>query len=243
MSGSFENMDVPPTLVSFAVSISKTENIITPEFKKAGSYVYILKPPYSVFEKCNFTALRDFFDNVERLILKEKNLSCWAAGSGGTAEAVFKMCLGNRIGFTSEKPLVSGFGFHGFIIETEKPLENFMFNEVELLGRTTDQYILRTADCEGSLDDLQESWEKTLEPVYPYLIKQNGKTELFNYGKKQELKSKFSYAKPEFVIPVFPGTNSEYDTVRAIEKAGGKAKDFVIRNLTSEDIAKSVKEF
>jgi phosphoribosylformylglycinamidine synthase len=102
---------------------------------------------------------------------------------------------------------------------------------------------LKTADCEVSLDDLQESWEKTLEPVYPYFINQNGKTELLSYEKKHELKPKVSYAKPEFVIPVFPGTNSEYDTVMAIEKTGGKAKVFVIRNLTSEDIAQSVKEF
>ncbi|MDR2596826.1 MAG: phosphoribosylformylglycinamidine synthase, partial [Treponema sp.] len=240
MSGSFENIDVPPTLVSFAVSVSKTENIITPEFKKAGNYVYILKPPYSVFEKSNFAALREYFDNVEKLFSQEEILSCWAVGCGGTAEAVFKMCLGNRIGFTSEEPLFSGYGFHGFAIETEKPLPGI---ENELLGRTSNEYILKTADYEISLDDLQKTWEKTLEPVYPCLAEHDGKTELFNYDEKPRIKPKICYAKPNFVIPVFPGTNSEYDTVRAIEKAGGKSSVFVIKNLNAANIAQSVKEF
>jgi phosphoribosylformylglycinamidine synthase len=240
MSGSFENIDVPPTLVSFAICVSKTENIITPEFKKVGSYVYILQSPYSVFEKCDFAALKCFFDNVEKLILQEKILSCWAVGSGGTAEAVFKMCLGTRISFTSEKQLVSGYGFHGFAVESEKLLPDI---EAELLGRTTDQYILKTADYEISLEDLQEIWEKTLEPVYPYIAEHDGITELLNYDKKPRIKPKVSYAKPEFIIPVFPGTNSEYDTLRAIEKAGGKASVFVIRNFTTEGVAQSVKEF
>jgi len=187
-----------------------------------------------------FAALKNFFDNVEKLLSQEKILSCWAIGCGGTAEAVFKMCLGNRIGFTSEKPLFSGYGFNGFAVESEKPLPDI---EAELLGHTTNDYILKTANYEISLNKLQETWEKTLEPVYPCIIDHDGKTELFNYGEKQQIKSKIRYAKPNFVIPVFPGTNSEYDTVRAIEKAGGKASIFVIRNLTSADIAQSVKEF
>jgi len=237
-------IDVPPTLVSFAVSTAKLENIITPEFKKTDSYVYLLKPPFSVYEKCNFAALREYFDAVEKLIKEGKILSAWACG-GGTAEAVVKMCMGNRIGFTAENELFTGAGFCSFAVETQAPLQT----DAVLLGRTTTNYTLKTKTYEIPLDKLQDAWEKTLEPVYPYLIKQEGKTENFIWNppeSSQKTNKKGiagSLPKPMFLIPVFPGTNSEYDSARAVEKAGGKAETFVIRNLTSAAIAESVKEF
>jgi len=231
-------IDVPPTLVSFAVSTAKIENIITPEFKKADSYVYLLPPPFSVYKKCNFTALCEYFDSVEKLIKKGKILSAWACG-GGTAEAVVKMCMGNRIGFTAKKELFKGANFCGFAVETKSPLQT----DAVLLGRTTTKYTLKTKTYEIPLDKLQDAWEKTLEPVYPYLVKQEGKVENFIFEKGITIKPKNRNAKPKFLIPVFPGTNSEYDSARAVEKAGGKAEIFVIRNLTSAAIAQSVKDF
>ncbi|GBU27547.1 phosphoribosylformylglycinamidine synthase [Treponema sp. R8-4-B8] len=253
MSGSFSlsdggQIDVPPTLVSFAVSTSKIENIITPEFKKTDSYVYLLKPPFSLYEKPDFTALRGFFDSVEKLIKEGKILSAWACGSGGSAEAVVKMCMGNRIGFTAERELFTGAGFSGFVIETQSPLQT----DAMLLGRTIGDYTLKTKTYEIALDKLQDAWEKTLEPVYPYLIKQEGKVENFIWNQDKSLKEKIKsdkkrsvgiLSKPSFLIPVFPGTNSEYDSAKAVEKAGGKAQIFVIRNLTSAAIAQSVKDF
>jgi len=245
MSGSFtlkngENIDVPPTLVSFAVSTAKTDDIVTPEFKRAGSYVYHYKPSRSVFEKPDFAALRDYFDNAEKLFAEQKILSAWAVGSGGTAEAVVKMCAGNRIGFNAELPLSCEQGFGGFIFETlVQPPESCLV----LLGRTTEEYTLNTKTFNISLDKLQNAWEKTLEPVYPYNIEQKGKTEPFFYDKGITIKAKERYAKPKFIIPVFPGTNSEYDTAKAIEKAGGEAQIFVIRNLTPSSIAESASSF
>jgi phosphoribosylformylglycinamidine synthase len=239
MSGSFENIDVPPTLVSFAVSTVKLDNIITPEFKKADSYVYLLKPPFTVYEKCDFAAIREYFDDVEKLISTGKILSCWAAGSGGTAEAVIKMCMGNRIGFHAEKDLCIRGGFGGFVIETNSPLQI----EAELLGRTINEYALKTKTFEIPLEKLQNAWEHTLEPVYPYLEKQEGATENFLYEKGVTIKPKNRCAKPKFLIPVFPGTNSEYDSARAVEKAGGEAHIFVIQNLTPAAIAESVEAF
>ena len=236
MSGSFENIDVPPTLVSFAVSTAKIDNIVTPEFKKADSFVYLLKPPASVYEKHDFAALCRYFDGVEQMIAQGKILSAWAAGCGGTAEAVFKMCMGNRLGFEAENDLEAGRGFCGFVIEAACPLQI----EAELLGRTIDEYSLITKNFKVPLEKLQSAWENTLEPVYPYLLKQEGKTQNFFFSKGINIKPKGRYAKPNFTIPVFPGTNSEYDTARAIEKAGGKAETFVIRNLTPADIAQSV---
>ncbi|MDR2941928.1 MAG: phosphoribosylformylglycinamidine synthase [Treponema sp.] len=243
MSGSFtlnngENIDVPPTLVSFAVSTAKIGNIVTPEFKRAGNYVYLYKPPCPIFEKADFAALRGYFDAVEKLISERKILSAWAVGSGGTAEAIVKMCAGNRIGFKAEQPLFLEYGFGGFVFETEAPLQTG-----ELLGRTADEYAISTKTFNISLDKLQSKWEKTLEPVYPYNIKQEGKTESFFYGKGVTIKAKERYTKPKFIIPVFPGTNSEYDTARAIEKAGGSAQIFIIRNLTPSLIAESARAF
>jgi phosphoribosylformylglycinamidine synthase len=252
MSGSFEKLDVPPTLVSFAVSTAKTGNIVTPEFKKSGSRVYLLKPPASVFEKCDFSALCEYFDRMEMLVAEKKILGAWAAGSGGIAEAVVKMCVGNRIGFISDTDLTKGCGFSGFVVETQDELNAHGSICIEYIGKTTSKYVLKTPSYEISLEKLQSVWEQTLEPVYPSKIKQEGKTKnltLSSSGNLQKIKySSYekraaSAGKPRFFIPIFPGTNSEYDSIRAIEKAGGIAKTFVVRNLSVSDIKQSVKTF
>jgi phosphoribosylformylglycinamidine synthase len=305
MSGSFEtssiNIDVPPTLVSFAVSTANIENILTPEFKKNDSQVFLLKPPFSSNEKCDFSSLCKYFDTVEELISNGKILSAWAAGPGGTAEAVIKMCFGNRTGFETENNLFSGSGFCGFIVEISNneckvwneqlELKNNMslfqnsvsfgkgFRKtdlkagfsvkskvafprtevlekphiiIEYLGKTTDKYLLKTKSIEMLFYQLQFAWENKLEDVYPYLIKQDssgsigtGKTETFNY-KNNDIRQKNisrSQLKPVFLIPVFPGTNSEYDSAIAVEKAGGTSETFVIRNLSSACIAQSTRDF
>jgi len=269
MSGSYavnsgEEINVPPTLVSFAVTTVKLNSIITPEFKNTDSNVYLLKPDNTVFEKCDFSMLKNYFDNIEKIISSDKVLSAWAVGSGGTAEAIIKMCMGNRIGFSSETDLSSKAGFGGFVIEYKNGKSSFLNKNitVEYLGTTASEYSLKTKSFKISIDKLQEKWEKTLEPVYPYLINQDKNTETLNYNKNSDQCRKsqskknifgkssnglFAYIlkneKARFVIPVFPGTNSEYDTVRAIEKAGGEAQIIVIRNLSAADIAQSVYEF
>ncbi|MCL2176037.1 MAG: phosphoribosylformylglycinamidine synthase subunit PurQ, partial [Treponema sp.] len=257
MSGSFsvnenENIDVPPTLVSFAVTTAKLDKIVTPEFKNAENYVYQFKPPFSVFEKHDFASLRDYFDEAEKIIANKDVISAWALGAGGTAEAIPKMCFGNRIGIHIEKELSTGCGFGGFIFEiTNKESEIIKSNnKMEYLGVTISEYVLKTKSLEISLDKVQSSWEQTLEPVYPYLIKQDENKILNDLIAKNNESSGTSFCgscfknnPPKFLIPVFPGTNSEYDTARAIEKAGGEAQIFVIRNLTPSDIAKSVTAF
>jgi len=246
MSGSYSikdgvDIDVPPTLVSFSVSTADVNNIISPEFKKAGSFVYLLKPPFSFLEKPDFTALREYFDTMEELIHVKKIISAWAVGSGGTAEAIIKMCVGNRLGFEAQKDLKTGCGFGGFMVEMDSPLDSLA---EELLGKTTNEYVLKTPSFEVSLEKLQAAWEQTLEPVYPRLIKQEGKTENLNvFNNSCKNAQKKNNKKPHFLIPVFPGTNSEYDCAKAIEKAGGKAEIFVIRNLIPQDITQSVKDF
>jgi len=272
MSGSYsininEEINVPPTLVSFAVTTAKINNIITPEFKKAESGVYLLKPPFSVYEKHDFNILRNYFDEAEKITASKDVISAWVIGSGGTAEAIPKMCFGNRIGIQIEEGLSTGCGFGGFIFEisnnksgnmnedTEKFKSNF---KLEYLGCTLNEYVLKTKSYEIPLYKLQEAWEKTLEPVYPYLIKQdenkkkiedlNANHQKFapSYTQTKEKKSsclpRLKHCKPMFLIPVFPGTNSEYDTARAVEKAGGNPQIIVIRNLTPDSFAQSVRE-
>ena len=249
MSGSFSisvsgEINVPPTLVSFAVSVTDINNIVTPEFKKAGSYVYHLSALAPLRE------VKDFFDKIENLIKNKKALSAWAIGSGGTAEAIPKMCFGNRLGFASTKELSTNDGFGGFIIETENELSFDQNIKAELLGKTMEQYILKTPSVESFMFKVQSAWEKTLDPVYPYLSQVAGSKEQITNNKEQPSAASFPCAsaqnkisRPLFIIPVFPGTNSEYDTARVIEKAGGKAQTFVIRNLTPTAIADSVSGF
>ncbi len=239
MSGSFEELDVPPTLISFAVSVTSGDKIVSPEFKRAGSFVYHLKPRVAAFEKPDFVELRGFFDEAERLFANGGVLSAWAVGPGGTAEAVAKMCMGNGLGFEGIG-LTDCRGFGGFVVESAEELDGLAMN-AELLGRTVEDYEIRTPAYTARMKNIQRSWEKTLEPVYPCIIEQTGKIEAFTYGKGIAIKAKERLATPVFVIPVFPGTNSEYDTARAIEKAGGSARELVVRNLTPSDIAESVR--
>jgi phosphoribosylformylglycinamidine synthase len=246
MSGSFEDIDVPPTLVSFAVSTAKVHDVITGEFKKPYSNVYLLQSGFNLYENRDYKGLRKFFDKTEKLLRNGKILSAWAVGKN-VIEALIKMCMGNHIGFTSNKSLESYTQSTGdFIIETENTFDdinNLFAQNALLLGRTSDQYIFKTPDYEIPLEKLQSAWESTLEPVYPGLIKQEGKVETFTFNKVVTIKGKYRYAKPKFVIPVFPGTNSEYDTERAIVKAGGQVQTIIVRNLTPDDIACSVKDF
>ena len=237
MSGSFEDIDVPPTLVSFAVSVADSGNVISPEFKKAGSKVYLLAPGFGIYDKVDFEALAAHFNKVEELIKSGKVRAAWAVGTGGTAEAVIKMCMGNHIGFNAKKPLTAEAFMGGFILEADE-LAGF---EDNIIGCTTEEYTLvqngETIDIAG----LQNAWEQTLEPVYPCLIQQTGKAENFTYTKGVTASPAVKSLNPKFIIPVFPGTNCEYDTARAIEKAGGTAEILVVRNLSVSDIENSVK--
>ena len=237
MSGSFEAIDVPPTLVSFAVSMGEASRVVSPEFKTAGKRVYLLKPGFSLFEKPNFPELRHFFSKIESLIANGDIVSAWAVGSGGTAEAIAKMCLGNRIGFEAARPLTAEPVFGGFVVEVDEELPGY---EDCLLGYTMEEYVLKTAGEAVDLLAVQAAWEATLEPIFPYQTAQEGKTEAFSYKTDVVIRPGIAVRRPKFVIPVFPGTNCEYDTARAIEKAGGQSEIIVIRNQNAADISASV---
>lgn len=243
MSGTFEKIDVPPTLVSFAVSTANTDRIISQEFKKAGSTVIYIKPEYDQNGLPVFKSVLEVFDKVERLIAEGKVLSCWSVSYGGISEAIAKMSFGNKIGFrfsgyVSPSELYRAC-YGSFVIE----LADGVDAGERILGETISEYVIITEKYAVELDKLEKLWSEKLEPVYPTKVNiPRNVPEVFGYSVNERRTSSVKIARPRVLIPVFPGTNCEYDTAKAFEKAGAKADIFVIRNLNESQINESVEE-
>lgn len=243
MSGSFENLDVPPTLVSFAVSAGKTGNVISPEFKKAGSKLYYLAPRYDENGLPDFESVKAVFNRVESLIKEKKVLSAWASGYGAVAEGIFKMALGNRIGAdltNAPADILFTPCYGSFVLEAEEPMD-----DATLLGTTVERYEIKLEEETLDLFELQHKWEQKLERVFPCNDIPTPKITVpaYAYQAKEHRSPAVKTAVPRVLIPVFPGTNCEYDTAKAFEKAGAKADIFIIRNLSSAEIEASVAAF
>ncbi len=243
MSGTFENIDVPPTLVSFAVSTASSRKVVSPEFKNADSTVILIKPDYDENGLPVFESVRNTFAYVEKMIDDGRAKAVWTLGGGGVAEGIAKMCFGNRIGFkftaklTEEEMFMPHYG--AFIIEIDGDAAE---NET-VLGKTTEDYNIFTFNCTLSLESLQKTWEDKLEPVYPCRIKTSlSAVEAYEYNSTKKLSPMIKAAKPKVFIPVFPGTNCEYDTARAFERAGAEAEIMVVKNLSASDIEASVEQ-
>ncbi|MGN0601829.1 MAG: phosphoribosylformylglycinamidine synthase [Oscillospiraceae bacterium] len=242
MSGTFEEIDVPPTLVSFAVSTAKTNNIVSQEFKKSSSEVILIKPRYDENNVVDFESLKNVFEKVEKLIADGKVLSCWSVSYGGVSEAVTKMSFGNKIGFrfissvTPQELFRPCYG--SFVIELAEGVET----DERVIGITTEEYTVANDKYTIDLNKLQNLWENKLEPVFPAKIKEPEYTpKTYSYNAENRVSPAIKVAKPKVLIPVFPGTNCEYDTARAFEKAGAEADIFVVRNLNAQMIEESVK--
>ncbi len=241
MSGTFEDIDVPPTLVSFAVSTADVDNIVSNEFKQAGSKVILIKPEYDENKLVRFESLRNVFEKVEKLIAEGKVLSAWAVSYGGVSEAVSKMAFGNKIGFKFTDKLTSAELFRhcygAFVIELAPDSDT----DERVIGETTEEYKIVSDNYTIELDKLQSLWENKLEPVYPVHIKEpEEKPETYSFSATERKSPAIKVARPKVLIPVFPGTNCEYDTAKVFEKAGAEADIFVVRNLTQSAISESV---
>ncbi len=241
MSGSFEKMDVPPTLVSFAVTTGKTQEVVSNEFKKAGRYAVLLVPEYENGLPTPSSVKRCMEKTIE-LCRAGKAFAVYTPGYGGVAEAIAKMCIGNGFGFrfddSVDLEMLFGYRYGAFVIETEDPSVGI------LLGRITEGGAFVFGAEIVSKKEFDEAYEGRLEKVYPCLEKEQNETyENFEYPAKGIATSNIKVAKPRVLIPVFPGTNCEYDTAKALEDAGAEAKTFVIRNLTPSDVARSVEAF
>ncbi|MDE6671773.1 MAG: phosphoribosylformylglycinamidine synthase [Ruminococcus sp.] len=244
MSGTFENIDVPPTLVSFAVSTAQANKVVSTEFKKAGNDVIMLVPEYDRNGLPVFASLKKVFDKVENLISSGRANAVWTIGYGGVAEGIAKMCFGNRLGFEFSARLTpaelykSRYG--AFIVEVLGKAESDEF----VIGRTISDYKIYTKNYSVSLDSLQRAWESKLEPVFPCRIRTTDATpQTYSYESYSRKSASVKVAEPKVLIPVFPGTNCEYDTARAFEKAGAKAEIVVIKNLSPADLEDSINYF
>ena len=244
MSGSFEELNVPPTLVSFAVTTATTDQVATPEFKGAGHKVCLLAPQVGPDGLPERESLLAHFDLVTGLLHTGAALSAYTPGMGGPAEAVLKMAIGNGFGVDFAEDLdlqtLFGYAYGGFVLELAEghPVLG------TYLGRTNDRAEFTWHGETLTLDALQAVYEDKLEPVYPCNIPDAATPmETFSYAAGSKAAPVVKVAKPKVLIPVFPGTNCEYDSAKAMADAGADAKIMVVRNLTPDAIARSVEEF
>lgn len=255
MSGSFENLDVPPTLISFAVSTGDARLTVSPEFKGVNHKVIRIAPKYKsdgiTPEKESFLKALEIVENITK---NKQALAVSTPGYGASAESLFKMTLGNHIGLKlfnnlSDDDLFK-LAYGSFYVELKEDAEvpslaNTSLVDVELVGETTENYAITSSNGEEiDLSDLQKVWESALSSIFPY--KKPGEivetinsetnvstTDRMHTGKLKPL------SHPRVIIPVFPGNNCEYDTQAAFEKAGADAHTLIINNLSAKDIARS----
>ena len=260
MSGSFEDIDVPPTLVSFAVTTAKAEDILSPEFKGCGNDLILLAPEY---DENGFPTgdIRGFYDSVSDLTAAGSVLSAYALGPGGIAEALMKMSFGNGIGveLDSSSPVSAPdelFAMrHGaLLIEAAEDVSakdiiagfkarSSAWTAVKV-GMTADVPIIKRGWEEVKISELSDIYESKLEPVYPCNIKTRPiDTRHLTFQGERLRSSSIHVAKPRVLIPVFPGTNCEYDSAKAFADAGAEPEIFVIRNTEPGDVARSVESF
>ena len=259
MSGTFNDISVPPTLVSFAVSMTTAENVISPEFKKAGNNIYLVRTAYDENDLPDLKELKKNFDFITENIKNKKIVSAVAIKNGGLSEAVAKMAFGNKLGADIKSDGIIGENewfkaeYGTFIVETA---EKFDYENAVLIGNVISEgKIVIDSKVEINLDELIEEWEKPLEKIFPtrkeiencHLLPHcNGtKYKKIELVERENVISSFSnsIAKPRVFIPVFPGTNCEYDLERAFNREGGIAKIGVFNNLTHENILNSIDGF
>lgn len=255
MSGSFENLDVPPTLISFAVAVGNMKRATSPEFKGAGHRIVRIAPRYLADGLTpDKDALLDAFSLVEELTDFHTALAVSTPGYGGTAEALFKMTVGNGIGVSLNDGIslddLFTPAYGSFIVElkdNEKIPAVSNLVEVGEIGVTTESYAFTAAGQTIFLNELQNAWESGIESVFPYRSKGAEKDQTVetvdfhteSAGIKKTVYTGTGVAKPRVIIPVFPGNNCEYDSAAAFERAGAEAHTLVINNLTPAAVAES----
>lgn len=245
MSGSFENLDVPPTFVSFAITHGEADQIITPELKGENHKLYVLTAKRDDKHLIDFNSLMSMYDEVIELNGEKKIYSAYTVKTGGILEAIYKMAFGNKIGVLLNDELsieeLSYKNYGSIIIEVdEKTTIDYPHT---LVGKTIGEACVCYGDKKVSLDEAYQAYEMPLESVYPSKIETKKSTVI---SKECTLRPKLhaskTYDEVKVVIPVFPGTNCEYDSKRAFERAGAKVELVIIRNKTKEDVENSIND-
>lgn len=246
MSGTFEHINVPPTLVSFAVDTVDAEYVVSQEFKKAGSVLVVIKTPTLESGIPDFDILKKNLDKIRELTQTKKVLASYALGYGGLGEAIAKMAFGNKIGFEVAKDVDADKLFdpaYGNIaLEMDKAdlalLEGL---DYKVAGKTIEGQYIDVDGYKVCLGKIYKAYESTLEPIFPTkAVEPTGEVKNINFIVNEHQKSSLSIAQPKVFIPAFPGTNCEYDSARAFEDAGAKASIKVFRNLNYANIEDSI---
>ena len=262
MSGTFNDIDVPPTLVSFAVDVAKLQDVITPELKKAGNKLVWLRAPKDQYDLPDYAAIMDQYEKLHNDIQAGKVVSAYALDRHGIAAAVSKMAFGNAMGVKIEHNLdprdFFAPGFGDLVLEVPAEKVGQLSITYTVIGEVTTDGKFSYGNAEITLDEAYKAWTGTLEKVFkttsgeendgpvamavktadPEATYENG-----IYNTKNIYVCKHKVAKPRVFIPVFPGTNCEYDSTRAFERAGAEVDVKVFKNLSAEDIRDSVEIF
>lgn len=251
MSGSFNDIDVPPTLVSFAVACDNVANIITPEFKGVGSKVYLAEVDRNKKEVPDFEEIKGLYQKIKELIDCKVITSAKTLAKGGVIEAVGKMAFGNGIGFKfdpgfSEDKLFE-FNIGAMMLEIPSELEQEFEAAIKGLkvcfaGTTDKSAEIVFGDESILLEALVKTWKNPLSKIFPETEEKELEVKEVSWTKGSVAKPRKKIARPRVLIPVFPGTNCEYDTAKVFEKAGAQVDTFVFRNLTASDIDSSLDE-
>lgn len=241
MSGTFNQIHVPPTLITFAVAAEDAHHIVSTEFKNSGSKIYFVKHPMKADGSADYEALKKNFTAVYDLISEHKVLAACTIKAGGVAEALCKMSFGNKLGVdvTTDESLFD-LNIGGLLIETNDEInaEHFIY-----LGVTTDQNELMINHVSVSFDEAIEAWESRYKKIYP-IITDEDKTEIQTpvYEVKEVRKCANPTDHVKVIIPVFPGSNCEYDTKQAFERAGAEVEIVVFKNMNVQAIEESLTE-
>ncbi|MDO4168423.1 MAG: phosphoribosylformylglycinamidine synthase [Lachnospiraceae bacterium] len=248
MSGTFNDIDVPPTLVSFAVNVAKSQDVITPEFKKAGNKIVRICIPKNEYGLPDYEGTKQVYARIHQLMASGKVASAYAVGYGGTLEAVAKMAFGNGFGvrFDSEVCMqdLAEKAYGALILEVESHVIKNLGMPALLIGTVSKTPAFFFAKEQVSLDDALAAWTGRLESVFPTKAgdeEEKIETPLYTQGEIYVAKNKI--AKPKVFIPVFPGTNCEYDSLKAFERAGAEVETRIFKNLDAQGIRDSVDEF
>ena len=245
MSGTFEDLDVPPTLVSFAITGADVQDVMTPELKGANHTLVEVMLPKDQFHVYDFDALKTQYDAVMKLMKDGQVYSAYTIKDGGVLEAVYKMAFGNAIGVELadiELAKLTAKNYGNIILEVEND-SVVNLEHTRIIGHTNDTHVISYQGDSLSLDDAYAIYEGVLDDVYP--TKEKAPTTdmiVKDCEERTPLHASKIYDEVKVVIPVFPGTNCEYDSARAFEKAGATVQLVLIRNKTEEDIKKSVDE-
>ena len=250
MSGTFNEFDVPPTLVSFAVDTIDVRNVVSPEIKEVGNKLIKISYDRDEYDLPVFESLKKMYEKINELIIEGKIKSAYAIGYGGLCDAISKMAFGNSIGVKIEEDInkeeLFKVSYGDIIIEaTDDIIQELNNIYYKVIGTTINESIIKYKDIIIELDKAINNWEKKLEDVFPILTEKHIEKDINSpiYNNNKIYVSNTKVAKPKVFIPVFPGTNCEYDTLRAFEKAGAQVSTVVLNNLTPSHIRESIEEY